>query len=103
MPSGVLGQAALAVATNTTVYTVPSGMVASFNINAVNRGSSAATVRIAIASSAAPTDAEWIEFDASIPANGVLERTGIVAHGAERVVVQASTANVSVNVYGYEE
>lgn len=103
MPSGVLGQAALAAATNTTVYTVPTGMVASFNVNVLNRGANAATVRMAIASTATPTDAEWIEFDASVPANGVLERTGIVAQAAERVVVQASTANISVNVYGYEE
>ena len=103
MPSGVLGQSAPSATTNTTVYTVPASKVASFNVNIVNRGTSAATVRVAIASTATPADAEWIEYDASIPASGVLERTGIVAHAAERVVVYASTANTSVNVCGYEE
>lgn len=103
MPSGILGQSAPAATTNTTVYTVPSGKVATFNINFVNRGSSSATVRLAIASTGTPADSEWIEYDSTVPANGVLERTGIVAQAAERVVAFASTANTSINVYGYEE
>ena len=55
------------------------------------------------AATATPTTAEYIEFDATIPARGVLERTGIALQATEKVVVYASTANCSVNVYGLEQ
>jgi hypothetical protein len=57
---------------------------------------------VAISAVASPGNEDWIEYDASIPAGGVLERTGIVAQAAERVVVYVSAATASVNVYGYE-
>jgi len=103
MASGILGQTAPAALTNTTVYTVPTEKLATFNVNIVNRGTALATVRLAIASTATPATNEWIEYDVIIPVNGVLERTGLVANAAERVVVYVSTADTSVNVYGYEE
>ena len=104
MATGTLGQAAPAAATNTTVYTVPTGKVGNFNINIVNRSnSSTSTVRVAIAATGTPATSEYIEYDAQIPANGVLERTGLVATAAKNVVVYSSDANTSVNVYGYEE
>lgn len=103
MASGILGQAALSATTNTTVYTVPASTLAVVNINVVNRAGSAATVRIALSSSGNPGNEEWIEYDSSIPGNGVIERTGIAMNAAERVVVYASTANCSVSVYGLEQ
>lgn len=103
MASGILGQSAPAATTNTTVYTVPAAKLATFNVNIVNRGTSAATVRLAIASTATPANSEWLEYDANIAASAVLERTGLVAQAAENVVVYASSANLSVSVYGYEE
>ena len=103
MASGTLGQSAPSATTNTTVYTVPAGKVATFTVSILNRGTASATVRLAIAATGTPGNAEYLEYDASIPANGVLERTGIVATAAKNVVVYASTANTSVNVHGYEE
>lgn len=103
MPSGILGQSAPAATTNTTVYTVPSGKLASFSVNILNRGAASVSVRLAIATTGTPANEEWIEFGASVPANGVLERSGLVAQAGERIVVFASTADVSVSVYGYEE
>ena len=102
MASGILGQSSPAATTNTTVYTVPASTTATFTVSICNRGSSAITARLAIASTATPTNAEWIEYDASIPANGVLERSGIVAQAAENVVAYVSAATASVNVYGFE-
>ena len=104
MASGILGQAALSATTNTTVYTVPASTLAVANINVVNRSSAAtATIRVALAATATPQNSEWIEYDSVIPANGVLERTGIAVDATKRVVVYASTANCSVNVYGLEQ
>jgi hypothetical protein len=102
MASGILGQSSPTATTNTTVYTVPASTTATFTVSICNRSSSAITARLAIASTATPTDAEWIEYDASIPANGVLERSGIVAQAAEQVVAYVSAATASVNVYGFE-
>lgn len=104
MASGILGQFAPLATTFTTVYTVPASTLAVVNINVVNRSTSAtAAVRVALASTATPTDGEYIEFDAIIPARGVLERTGIAINAGEKVVVFASTANCSANVYGLEQ
>jgi len=103
MASGLLGQSALSAATNTSVYQVPSSKVAALNINAVNRGATSALVRLALASTTSPGNAEYIEYDVEVPAKGVLERTGIVLDASKRVVAYASTANVSVSVYGFEE
>lgn len=103
MTTGTMGQAAPAATTNTTVYTVPAGKVATFNINIVNRGTSTASVRVAIAANGTPTSAEYLEYGAAIPAGGVLERTGLRASAGKNIVVYANSADTSVNVYGYEE
>lgn len=102
MATGILGQSSPTATTNTTVYTVPASTVATFTVNICNRGTSTITVRLAIALTATPANEEWIEYDASIPASGVLERTGIVAQAGERVVAYVSAATASINVYGYE-
>lgn len=103
MASGILGQQALAATTDTTVYTVPASFYAVTNITLVNRGSTAATVRVALAAAATPTNAEYIEFGTIIPPNGILERTGIAMQATKRIVAYASNANVSVSVYGIEQ
>ena len=105
MPSGTLGQADLAATTNTTVYTVPAGKTATISINVCNRGTvaSSVNVRVAIASAATPTNAEYIEYDATLVTSAVLERTAIVVSAGEQIVVYSSAAGVSVNVYGFEE
>ena len=103
MASGKLGSATPSANTNTIVYTVPASTVASINVAVVNRGLSDALVRVAVAANGTPTSADYIEYDVTIPANGVLERTAIVAGAGEHVVVYASTADCSVRVHGYEE
>lgn len=104
MASGILGQVSIAqTATNTTVYTVPASTFAVVTINVLNLSASTATARIAIAATATPSNAEFIEYDASISANGVLERTGVVLDATKNVVAYASTTAISVAVYGIEE
>jgi hypothetical protein len=102
MASGKLGNADLAAATNTTVYTVPALKTATINASFVNRTSGAVTVRMAVSALATPTDAEYVEYGASIPANGVLERSGIVCGAGELVVCYASSAGISVRIFGFE-
>ena len=103
MASGVLGQVSLASTTNTTVYTVPSSTVSYVNVNVSNRNASDVAVRVALASTATPTVAEYIEYESFIAPNGVLERTGLVLEAGRRVIAYSNSTNVSVNVYGVEQ
>ncbi len=103
MASGVLGQVSLASTTNTTVYTVPSSTLAYVNVNVSNRNASDVAVRVALAATASPTNAEFIEYDSFIAPNGVLERTGLVLEAGRRVIAYSNSTNVSVNVYGVEQ
>ena len=102
MASGILGQSAPAATTNTTVYTVPASTLAVVNISDVNRGGSAATVRVALSAGSTPSDDEWIEYNTSVGSTSVLERTGVVLNATKNVVVYASSADTSVSVYGLE-
>lgn len=104
MASGILGQSALAAATNTTVYTVPASTHAVVNVSILNRSSSsAATVRLALSSTGSPSTAEWIEWDVSVPKSAVLERTAISLNASKNVVAYTSGSDVSVSVYGIEQ
>ena len=102
MATGILGQAALSAATNTTVYTVPATTFTVMGVSILNRGSTVTTVRVAFAASATPTNAEYIEYDAQIGPNGVLERTGIMMNAGKLLVVYANSSNVSVTAFGIE-
>ena len=102
MATGRLGVADLAAATNTTLYTVPASTFSVVTVSVCNRGASAAAVRIAVASSASPADAEYIEYDVELLASGVLERTGLVLAASQRIVVYASATDITAVVYGIE-
>jgi hypothetical protein len=102
MATGRLGVADLSAATNTTLYTVPASTFAVVTVNMVNRGATAANVRIAISTSATPADSEYIEFDVSLAAKGVLERTGIVMDAGKLLVVRSSATSVNAVAYGIE-
>jgi hypothetical protein len=105
MATGRLGTANITTTSASSVYTVPATTFSVVSVNIVNRSSSAAAlIRLAVASSASPGNDEWIEYDSSLVANGVLERTGIVIKTGEIIVVQTSTSTptLSVVVYGIE-
>ena len=102
MATGRLGTADLAAATNTTVYTVPASTFSVLTVSVVNRGASPCTVQIAVASSATPSTAEYIEFDTALSSKGVLERTGIVMDAGKLLVVRSSAVSVNAVVYGIE-
>jgi hypothetical protein len=102
MATGRLGVADLAAATNTTLYTVPASTFTVLTVSLCNRGASAANIRIAVSTSATPADSEYIEFDVSLAAKGVLERSGIVLDAGKLLVVRSSATSVNAVVYGIE-
>jgi len=105
MASGKLGSVDLTANTYATVYTVPAGTVSTLNVAIVNRGSTEVSVRVALTTeTTTPTDADFIEYDAVVPATGgVLERTALVAGAGEKVMVRSTSGDVSVRVHGFEE
>jgi hypothetical protein len=102
MATGRLGVADLAAATNTSLYTCPASTFSVVTISVVNRGATAASIRLAIASSSSPSNAEWIEYDTSLAAKGVLERTGLVIDAGKILVVYSSAVSVNAVCYGIE-
>lgn len=103
MATGRLGAVDLTAETNTTLYTAPSGFYSVANVNVCNRTNQAATIRIALSASGTPTDAEWVEYNAEIPARGILERTGLVVGAGQNIVAYSDTADVSAVAYGIEQ
>jgi hypothetical protein len=102
MATGRLGIADLTATTLTTLYTCPATTFTVASVNICNRTAAPITVRIAVASVATPTNAEYIEYDTTIAANQILERTGIVMDAGKLIVVRSSATGVSAVAYGIE-
>ena len=101
----VLAQSAPSATTNTDVYTVGASKQATIStVTIANRAASAATYRIAIrVAGSALSNEEYIAYDATVPANDTVALTlGITLGAADVVTVYASTANLSVNIFGAE-
>lgn len=104
----LLATADLAANVNTAVYVVPLGRRAVLSLNLCNRSAGIVGVRVALTTGAAPTDADWIEYDTPLPAAGgangsVLERTGLALGAGQKLYVRAAAAGVSASVFGIEE
>lgn len=103
MATGRLGASDLTATTYTAVYTVPANTFTVASLSLCNRGASPVTVRIAVSATTTPTSAEFLEYDSSIVAKGVLERTGIVLDSTNKyLIVYASAATVSAVAMGIE-
>lgn len=104
MASGKFWSGTLTANTDQDTGAVGAGLTRTVSISLVNRDPSvAAKVRIAIGTAAAPANGDYIEYDASLPANGVLERTGLAVGAGERVILRADTGTVTGRVHGFEE
>ena len=104
MSSGLLASKALIINTNTALYTVPAGRVLAANVSLCNRGDVVAKVRLALVlgSVSSLDTGDYIEYDAELQPNGVLERTGIILGAHQTIVARSNTSDVSAGAWGYE-
>lgn len=103
MASGKFNKLLLSANAEVTGHTASVGKVTTVSVFFCNLNATAVKVRLAIADLGTPTPGEWIEYDATIEPNDVLERTGIVLSPGEKVVVRSDTSDVSVRIHGFEE
>lgn len=102
MASGRFGKANLLANADTDLYTCPPGMVATATISLCNRGATDAKVRIAVRQGAL-TDADYIEYETTVPPNGILERNQVTVGAGEIITVRSNAASVSARAHGFEE
>lgn len=77
------------------IYTVPSGAgytYAMASMSICNRAATTATqVNIAVTANSEPVDSEFIDWNASIVPNGVLEHTQLILSPGDKVFVRVGT------------
>lgn len=100
--AGLLGKADVPAAADTDLYTVPAATWATVNFYLVNRTAAPIAVRWAVRSGAI-SDADYLEYDTVLPANGVLRETGVPVSAGEVVTVRAAAAGCTACVRGFEE
>lgn len=100
-----LGQSAPAATTSTDLYTVPAATSAIVStITIANRAATDATFRLSVSKlGAAIVNADYLVYDATIPASGFITLTlGITMATTDKLRVYASSANISFNAFGTE-
>jgi hypothetical protein len=102
----VLGQAATAATTDTTLYTAPAGTqtVVSTIVIANRSSSTAATYRIAVRPAGATlANQHYLVFDSGISTSDSISLTlGITLAATDVITVYASTANLTFSLFGSE-
>ena len=100
MATGKLGSALLTLNTDTLLFTAATDQT--FNVRFCNQNATSVAVRLAVGPNAgvAPAAADYLSYDVTVQANGILEDIAIVAAAGEKVWVRSSASNVSVNAYG---
>ena len=103
MAAGIYGQVDLAAATYTTAFGPTVAAPGTYNVRFCNRNATSVTIRLSVsAASGTPGNAEFIEYGAVVPANGILENSAIVIQASKYITAYSDTANVSVAVWGVE-
>lgn len=108
MPNGLSGITGgvsgfdLSAATDTPIYTCPTGKRASVTVAYCNRGSGSPKVRLARGTGANPALTDYLEYDATLAAGTPLIRSGILLMGGDKLWARADAVNVTVQVEGVE-
>lgn len=102
MATGKLAAVDITAGTYTQIYECPTSTFSVVTVSVCNRGGTASLIRLTVSDVFPPTFTDYIEFDTSLAAKGVLERTGIVLAAGQKISARSSSADVSIVVYGIE-
>ena len=104
MASGVYAKVDVASASTweTLVPVASTGKTKVCTVNVCNRTSSNITISLALAATTTVANADHIEYGVILPANGVLERTGIVVDETNAVQIWSSATGISAVAYGID-
>ena len=104
--SGITGNVSgfdLAVATDTLIYTCPTGKRASITVAFVNRGTGTPKVRLARGTGASPASTDYLEYAATVAAGTPLIRSGIALSPGDNIWARSDTGSViTVQAEGVE-
>ena len=101
MTSGRLAAVDISAGTNTLIYNNPGSHSFSATVNICNRNDSDVVIRLGFVDGGL-TDlvaADWIEYDLTIRANGILTRSKVEMTPNQSIVGYSSKANVSFQVW----
>ena len=99
--NGILGTWDLLANVNQAVYTNTYSGVNVVVVNICNKSQTTITARIAVSTSTtAPSNAEWIVYDAPIAPRSSIERTSIMVSPGQSVVVRSSSSESNAVCFG---
>lgn len=98
---GLLANMELFQDANTSVYTVPSGYVATVHIAFCNRNTDGVCMSIALVDGPASCleDKDWLYFEA--PLEYTCEHSKIVLRQGQTIVAKSDSDNVNIHVWGF--
>ncbi len=105
MSGGLLGKGSPQPNQFLTLYTMPTGeMYATVDITCVNLNASDAKIRVAITSNPAPSQVDFIEFDATVKGGGGgYDKKAQLLSPGESIIVYSDTSQVVFRAMGVEE
>lgn len=100
----ILGQATSTSGSDVDVYTAPAGGVAVSTIHVVNRGTSGGTFKLAVIPSGQSIgNSRYIAFNEPVSAERMFPiTTGVTLASGDKLVINASSNDFSVSVFGAE-
>jgi len=99
MASGRIATVDMPAGVNTVLYTMPVGVILVLTVGICNRNSSDVKIRLAFTDGGDLTDADYLEYDTIVRANGVFERTGIALAGEQVLIGYSDKENVSFAIW----
>lgn len=88
---------------NTQIYANAVGEVSFLNLAVANRNTTEVPIYIAITDNTdTPADKDWIEYFATVPQKGFLERTNLIVGALQRIIAKSPFSNISIQVWGEE-
>ena len=101
--TGILANQSLVATTYTKIYEPTADSFGVVTLNICNKNATSVEVRVAIATEPnIPAAGDYIEYNTTVLANGVLERTGIVIEAGRSIYCYSTQANTDIVVYGIE-